>query len=131
MHEQHSIGWTLYEAMSDELRYREIHILRYPDIDISTLTVEKREKLTELVVRAAGLANLIDKNSKYILEGFGEGISDSIWNLVWQENYKLIQDQLPEKIKTLKEVILPWQKSFELSEKNNLKRNPRRFYLVQ
>ena len=100
MHEQHSIGWTLYEAMSDELRYREIHILRYPDIDISTLTVEKREKLTELVVRAAGLANLIDKNSKYILEGFGEGISDSIWNLVWQENYKLIQDQLPEKIKT-------------------------------
>lgn len=121
LHEQHSIGWTLYAAMSDELRYREINILRYPDIDISSLTAEKRENLTELVVKAAGLASLIDKNSKHILEGFGEGISDSIWNLVWQENYKLIQDQLPEKIQRLKEVIAPWQKSFELSEKNNLK----------
>lgn len=34
------------------------------------------------------MTSLIDKNSKHILEGFGEGISDSIWNLVWQkENY--------------------------------------------
>lgn len=41
--------------MSDEPGYREINILRYPDIDISSLTAEKRENLTELVVKAAGL----------------------------------------------------------------------------
>ncbi|MFX5291015.1 hypothetical protein ABTC79_19630, partial [Acinetobacter baumannii] len=62
LHTSHAIGWSLYAAMSDELRYRDTPHLRFPDISIATLTAEKRELMSETVTQAVSLRQLVNEN---------------------------------------------------------------------
>ncbi|WP_332605186.1 DUF4011 domain-containing protein [Acinetobacter sp. ESBL14] len=120
LHTAHEIGWSLYTAMSDELRYRDTPNLRFPEINIGTLTLEKREQLSEIVTKAVSLRQLVSQNVNDVLDGFAEGISTPIWNLVWQEQYKVLQDQLIEQIQDLQKITLTWQQAFGFNEKQKL-----------
>ena len=70
LHTVHAIGWSLYAAMSDELCYRDTPHLRFPEIEISTLTSEKRELLNKTVTQAVSLRQLVNENAKDVLDGF-------------------------------------------------------------
>ncbi|MCY6411609.1 DUF4011 domain-containing protein [Acinetobacter sp. VNH17] len=120
LHISHAIGWSLYAAMSDELRYRDTPHLRFPEINIATLTVEKRELLNEIVTQAVSLRQLVNENAKDILDGFAEGLSEPIWSLAWQEQYQLLQDQFVGQIQQLQKSIFAWQQAFGFGEKQNL-----------
>ena len=120
LHTVHAIGWSLYAAMSDELCYRDTPHLRFPEIEISTLTSEKRELLNKTVTQAVSLRQLVNENAKDVLDGFAEGLSEPIWNLAWQEQYQLLQDQLVGQIQQLQKSISAWQQVFGFSEKQNL-----------
>ncbi len=106
--------------MSDELCYRDTPHLRFPEIEISTLTSEKRELLNNTVTQAVSLRQLVNENAKDVLDGFAEGLSEPIWNLAWQEQYQLLQDQLVGQIQQLQKSISAWQQVFGFSEKQNL-----------
>lgn len=120
LHTTHAIGWSLYAAMSDELRYRETPQLRFPDLNIATLTAQKRELLNETVTQAVSLGQLVNENAKNVLNGFAEGLSEPIWSLAWQEQYQRLQDQLVEQIQNLQKSISAWQDVFEFDKKHNL-----------
>lgn len=120
LHTSHAIGWSLYAAMSDELRYRDTPQLRFPEINISTLTVEKRELLNETVTQAVSLRKLVSVSARDVLDGFAEGLSEPIWSLVWQEQYRLLQDQLVGQIQQLQKSISAWQQAFGFVEKQSL-----------
>ena len=47
-------------------------------------------------------------------------MSEPIWNLAWQEQYQLLQDQLVGQIQQLQKSISAWQQVFGFSEKQNL-----------
>jgi hypothetical protein len=64
--------------MSDELCYRDTPHLRFPEIEISTLTSEKRELLNKTVTQAVSLRQLVNENAKDVLDGFAEGLSEPI-----------------------------------------------------
>ena len=120
LHTSHPIGWSLYAAMSDELRYRDTPHLRFPDISIATLTAEKRELLNETVTQAIGLRQLVNGNAKDVLNGFAEGLAEPIWSLAWQEQYQILQDQLVDQIQRLQNSVSTWQEVFGFGEKQNL-----------
>lgn len=120
LHTSHSIGWSLYAAMSDELRYRDTPHLRFPDINIATLTAEKRELMSETVAQAVSLRQLVNENSKDVLNGFAEGLAGPIWSLAWQEQYQILQDQLVDQIQRLQNSMSAWQEVFGFEEKQNL-----------
>lgn len=120
LHTSHTIGWSLYTAMSDELRYRDTPLLRFPDIDIAILTTEERELLNETVTQAVSLRQLVNENTKDALDGFAEGLSEPIWSLAWQEQYQILQEQLARQIQQLQKSISDWQQAFGFSEKQKL-----------
>lgn len=120
LHTSHSIGWSLYAAMSDELQYRDTQHLRFPDISIATLTAEKRELMSETVTQAVSLRQLVNENAKDVLNGFAEGLPGPIWSLAWQEQYQILQDQLVKQIQRLQNSMSTWQEVFGFEEKQNL-----------
>ena len=120
LHTSHSIGWSLYAAMSDELRYRDTPHLRFPDISIATLTAEKRELMSETVTQAVSLRQLVNENAKDVLNGFAEGLPGPIWSLAWQEQYQILQDQLVKQVQRLQNSMSTWQDVFGFEEKQNL-----------
>lgn len=131
LHTEHAIGWSLYAAMTDELRYREIPQLRFPEVDIASLTIEKREVLSTIVTQAVQLRQLVNQNSIETLDGFAEGISEQIWNLAWQEQYQNLQDQIIQQIDLLKKKIVVWQNSFGFIEKQTLSEIKRDFSIFK
>ncbi|EOX7555565.1 AAA domain-containing protein, partial [Acinetobacter baumannii] len=120
LHTSHAIGWSLYAAMSDELRYRDTPHLRFPDISIAALTAEKRELMSETVTQAVSLRQLVNENAKDVLNGFAEGLAEPIWSLAWQEQYQMLQDQLVEQIQRLQNSVSTWQEVFGFDVKQNL-----------
>lgn len=120
LHSQHQIGWSLYTAMSDELRYRETPTLRLPDIDIANLTAEKREELNQVVVQAVNQRQLVSSNMVEELEGFGEGLSEQVWTLAWQEEYQHVQDQIGIQVNNVNNLIDEWNEAFSFTQKTKL-----------
>ena len=120
LHTNHTIGWSLYAAMSDELRHRDTPQLRFPEVDTSKLTEENRESLNNLVTQAVQLRQFVTPNAIEVLGGFAEGISEQIWNLVWQEQYQNLQDQVMQQVEHLKKTVSTWQNVFGFVEKQNL-----------
>ncbi|KAF5305036.1 hypothetical protein FQR65_LT18779 [Abscondita terminalis] len=97
LHQQHSIGWSLFDAMSEELLHREIETLRF-DLNIQQLTHQARSHLKDLAVKAWLQYQQISSNARDTLNGFAEGSSPNFWNLLWQDQYQHNQQRIAELI---------------------------------
>ena len=121
LHQTHAIGWSLFDAMSEELLHRQLTTLRFPQIDIAQLSQSAREKLLELSQKAVLQYQEIALNTLTVLDGFAEGVERNIWNLAWQDQYLQLQQRLVELIPSLKSALQTWQNSCQFTPAENLK----------
>jgi very-short-patch-repair endonuclease len=119
LHQQHPIGWSLFDAMSDELLHREIESLRF-DLNIQYLTHQARNQLKDLGVSAFLQHQQISTHALDILHGFAEGSTQNFWNLLWQDQYLQTQQRLAELIPQIQSLIQTWQDICQFKQAENL-----------
>ncbi len=119
LHQQHSIGWSLFDAMSEELLHREIETLRF-DLNIQQLTHQARSQLKDLAVKAWLQYQQISSNARDTLNGFAEGSSPNFWNLLWQDQYQHNQQRIAELIPQIHRSLHAWQDACQFKQAENL-----------
>lgn len=119
LHQQHSIGWSLFDAMSEELLHREIETLRF-DLNIQQLTHQARSQLKDLAVKAWLQYQQISSNARDTLNGFAEGSSPNFWNLLWQDQYQHNQQRIAELIPQIHRSLHVWQDACQFKQAENL-----------
>jgi len=119
LHQQHPIGWSLFDAMSDELLHRDLDNLRF-ELNIQQLTEQSRNQLKALSTKAFLQYQKISPSSFEILKGFAEGSPQNIWNLLWQDQYQQQQQRLAELIPQLHFSVQAWQECCQFPRAENL-----------
>ncbi|WP_419820656.1 DUF4011 domain-containing protein [Acinetobacter sp.] len=119
LHQQHPIGWSLFDAMSDELLHRDIDNLRF-ELNIQQLTEQSRNQLKALSTKAFLQYQQISPSSFEILKGFAEGSPQNIWNLLWQDQYQQQQQRLAELVPQLHFSVQAWQECCQFPRAENL-----------
>ena len=120
LHQAHPIGWSLFSAMSEELKHRHLLQLRFPDVDIRQLTAQQREQFSTLLQQAAHSRMMLSDTQLQSLAGFGEGLTQAVWSVAWQDQYLMLQQQLPTQIEQVLQQIAAWQQAFAWPVKNQL-----------
>ena len=119
LHQQHPIGWSLFDAMSDELLHREIETLRF-DLNIQQITQQKRTQLKELAFKAWLQYQQISTNARDVLQGFADRSLQNFWNLLWQDQYLQTQQQITALIPQLQTALQAWQDACQFKQAENL-----------
>ncbi|MBJ9953968.1 DUF4011 domain-containing protein [Acinetobacter baumannii] len=119
LHQQHSIGWSLFDAMSEELLHRETETLRF-DLNIQQLSHQARSQLKDLAVKAWLQYQQISSSVRDCLNGFAEGSSPNFWNLMWQDQYQHNQQRIAELIPQIHRSLHAWQNICQFKQAENL-----------
>lgn len=119
LHQQHPIGWSLFDAMSEELLHRDVVNLRF-NLDIQKVNESSRSQLKELVAKATLQYQQISPTAIETLSGFADGASSNIWNLAWQDQYLQVQQNFADIVKKLQITSQAWQDICQFSQAENL-----------
>ncbi len=119
LHQQHPIGWSLFDAMGEELLHRDLTNLRFK-LDIQNVTTFSRNQLKDLVAKATLQYQQISPNAIETLNGFAEGTTQNMWNLAWQDQYQLNQQRLAELVAKNQIAVQSWQDICQFQSPENL-----------